>query len=147
MPWMNPGDSGSGSGSGTGGGSGSGSGSGTGSGSGSGSGSGTGGDNGSGSGNGLSDNQDAGSKKVEPEQETNGSSRPQRSTPEGKRVEDYCIKEQEKRKQFRRNCCELSATRMICGDCKESMQQCNKCMRKLLDAADDKFIASGWCRR
>ena len=72
---MNPGGNDSGSGNGTGGGSGSGSGSGT------------GGGSGSGSGNGLRDNQDSGSKKVEPEQETKGFSRPQRSTPEGKRVE------------------------------------------------------------
>ena len=86
MPWVNQGGNGSGSGSGTGGGSGSGSGSGT------------GGGSGSGSGKGSSDNQDAGSRKVEPEQETKRFTRPQRSTPEEKRVVDWCIEEQEQRK-------------------------------------------------
>ena len=123
VPWMNQGGNGSGSGSGTGGGSGSGSGSGT----------------GGGSGNGSSNIQDAGSDRVEPEQEIKGSTRPQRSTPEEKKVADWVEKAQEKRKQFRRHCCKLSAAGKVCGGCKESMQQCNKRMRKLLEAADDKL--------
>jgi hypothetical protein len=103
MPWMNLGGNGSGSGSGTGGGSGSGGGSGTGGGSGSGRGSGTGGGSGSGSGSGTGGGSGAGdgqydsSKKVRSEHEPKGYSRTQKSTPEVKKVEDYCARAQEKR--------------------------------------------------
>ena len=144
MSWMRPGGNSSGSGSGAGGGGGSGGGSGTGSGSGagggsgSGKGSGTGGGSGSSKGSGTGGQHDS-SKKARSEHESEGYSRTQRNAPEVEEVEEYCARAQEKRKQFKKHCCELSATGNVCSTCKESMQPCNSSMRKLLDATDSKL--------